>query len=166
MSKKHYFSINNLRNQTVTFVSEISDQYKVVDNPPSSISTATFLEYIPKNDSSNNWTSIITLQSMPKMGLKASEFVKKIKYNMIKSASSHQILQSDDLNTGSYMFSSITLVYVFNRRREVICAQYYSGPMDCCGIQYTRRIGEDAKVEDVLKEMNSFIDKIVRIEIK
>ncbi|MBA3954723.1 AbrB/MazE/SpoVT family DNA-binding domain-containing protein [Candidatus Dependentiae bacterium] len=99
------------------------------------------IEFIPKDDKNeDDWSRIITLQ--PLRGKKASAYIitSDLKNLVSKIAKEVMVLEHTNQDLKAYKKSTLLISYTLNNKREILFAQYFSGPSDCAGCQYTVRL--------------------------
>lgn len=112
------------------------------------------IEFIPENETAYNWSEIITIHKFVGSCIPADKYANFIKESIFKAAKvtkSWKIEKSINKST----VGSFGLDYSYNGNSEVIGALYFSGPYDCCGVQYT--IKASSKM-NALEARNKIID--------
>ena len=128
---------------------------------------STILEYIPKDEALENWSKIITLSSLKGNKLQSDQYIKGfVEFVATKTKRSKVITQKIEKRNG-YIFSNIAFQYMYdNGQSELIYMEYYSGPYDCSGIQYTIKLdkwldGNDSN--NVAKKLERYIKQHVSV---
>jgi hypothetical protein len=153
--------INHLIDNKVSLSIKIDKSYKPLGQLP-----AKFMEFIPKNESENNWSEIFTVQTLVGVRTSASDFLGKLKGAMQDKAKTFKLLKEDSKELKSYTMSSFGAAYETGGRKEVVYMRYYSGPADLCGVQYAKVLKPGESAENVLKDLIAYVDKVaVLIEL-
>lgn len=150
----------------------------------------TMMEFIPKKESVNNFSEIITLNKWAGSKIRAGAFTKeiikglkkKVKVSILKeeiSGKKHpakwSLVNLKDLNSApkevthlNFPVVSYIVKYKLNGQQEILGMKYVSGPHDCSGLQYTIKldgtISEESavkKIEDFFNQDTSLIDVLV-----
>lgn len=69
--------------------------------------------------------------------LKADQIIDSLKSYVKQHDPSAKILDESVVSADSYESRSVTIAYTSNKRKEVMFAQYFAGPYDCSGFQYS-----------------------------
>lgn len=100
-----------------------------------------FVEYIPKGESFDNWSKIITVNRYINKRLPAPYIVSTMVQKMSAQSKSYRVLAALSNDRGDHLDASFTMIYVLpNGQAEMIFAQYFSGPYDTAGFQVTIKI--------------------------
>jgi len=107
--------------------------------PPSDWENAMIIEFIPKAETADEWSEIITLLKIVGKKVPASFLTDMLKSGFKNSDPNLTIwLEGQDKNS-NYEISNLGLSYRNNGVLEVFGSENYSGPVDCVGVQYTIR---------------------------
>ncbi len=147
--------VNHLTDKKVTLSVNIDKSYKTLGQLP-----ATFMEFIPQGGSENNWSEILTVQTLVGVRASAADFLGKLKTAMKEKATTFKLLQEDSKDMKTYTMSSFGAVYETGGRKEVVYMRYYSGPADLCGVQYAKVLKAGESVEKVLQGLDDYVGKI------
>lgn len=98
--------------------------------------TSNIMEFVPKDNSDDGWTNIITLSPLIGLKVKSSEFVSQLKQGFLSNASNVEILENTVNQYPGYEKSCLGVDYEVKSRHEMVYMCYYSGPYDCVGMQY------------------------------
>lgn len=115
----------------------------------------TLLEFIPKDESENEWSHILTLNKFIDSQISAIAFTKNLQKELAKESGA-RLLQESFLEKPSYERAGFIMSYDLKGRHEVMGCLYYSGPYDCVGVQYTIRSTDD---EEAFKTIETFFQK-------
>lgn len=120
-------------------------------------SDASMIEFIPSGEDKDNWTQIVTVHKFLNKGISAKDLSKGIAEYISKQSKDYKVIKNMDPSPNGYVSSGKLISYNFQGKNEVLGYNYYSGPVDCVGIQYTVRpkAGETngvvaARIEDFL----------------
>jgi len=120
----------------------------------------TILEFVPENEDGDNWSEIITVTKYIGKRLSATDVTSLIAEGIINQAKDSQILLNSNEDTGRIKKSRLGIMYTYQGRKELILMNYFSGPLDCVGVQYTVRIPENQNIVDVSKKMVDFVETL------
>ncbi len=121
------------------------------------------IEFIPKSDSEDEWKQIITLTKYVGQKIDAKQVTDLLKEGLLAETKNGTVLQEETKKEDAYQRASLALSYDYEGYHELLGALYYSGPLDCAGVQYTIRAKKDQNDKDTLKIINDFFDKNVEI---
>lgn len=130
--------------------------------------STSILEFVATGETVDNWTRVITLQF-----LRGSEVQAEMQTNAIAQVLSQGLLNSNIIktetnNTPSYQQSKYAMQYVMGDGVvELIYMEYYSGPLDCAGIQYTEKLNRlltKNEAEKRVREIEQLVSNIVTIQ--
>lgn len=120
------------------------------------------IEFIPKNETENNWTEIITINKYIGQGLSAETMIKNLKNTMLSNVENGKVKSENLTKEPSYIFGNLDITYDLNGNHEIFGSRYYSGPYDTVGVQYTIRAKKD-KEEEALKKIEDFFNENTRV---
>lgn len=121
------------------------------------------IEFIPKGEDVNAWSQIITVNKFIGKQYSAVDLTDMILKNLIEKTSRNEVWSNKKSDETAYKTASFGLTYVFDDKKEVIGAHYYSGPYDCVGVQYTIRPKKDSSENATIDTITSYFDNNVRI---
>lgn len=131
---------------------EIPHNFKPIQDP-----RETFVEFIPDTEHENDWSQIITTQTLIGKQIDCADFLNKIKQSIISGVNEFEIIENSMQSYDSYKCATLTMAYRY-RRREIMFARYFSGPFDCSGVQYSIVINDQTSEEEALKRIYDYID--------
>lgn len=115
-------------------------------------------EFIPANETGDNWTQIITTNSFINKKLAAAQFIDYMQKRFQEAATQVTVIDSSLDNYPDYQRSCTTIDYQVNERHEMVAMCYYSGPYDAAGIQYAILYPADNPPKaDVAKKLEAFL---------
>lgn len=120
------------------------------------------LEFIPNGEEPSSWSEIITINIFPGNNMKADEFYNNMK-EMVSSNPSVQILEENSHSYERYQEVKSGWAYRDHGRQEILCMRYYSGPSDCCGIQYARAVSPQEDSKQALAQAKEFLNEISKV---
>jgi hypothetical protein len=126
------------------------------------------LEFAPANTTVNNWSKIFTVISIVGKSISSEDLINfySKKYANPEFETFHVI--SDTKKYDNYSVSTALIQYALEGQNEIIYAQYFSGPRDAAGVQYTERLSNSLTSEEFdikVGEMQNFFDGDVLIEV-
>ena len=101
------------------------------------------IEYIPQNDSDNNWSEIITVNKFIGQKLSAKSFASILKIQFMSVAKNVKLIEDKSSKEKNIEDAYFLMRYTHQQKQEVIGAKYFSGPYDSAGVQYTVRLKRD-----------------------
>lgn len=124
------------------------------------------LQFIPGNETPENWTEMFVLQIVGNKGIDAAQLTQMIGKKVEDKLGSIQVLTKSTKTEGHYLVSTYGIYYQTGARREISYMNYYSSPGHLSGIQYVRALKADEKPEVVIQDMISTIEKIAKVTTK
>jgi hypothetical protein len=128
---------------------------------------STILEYVPQNETLENWSKIITLSSQVGNKLQADQYTKGFVEFTVPQTKRSKIVTQKTEKRDSYLFSSIAFQYMSNNGKvELLYMEYYSGPYDSSGIHYTVKLDrwlEEKDASQAAKKLEKYISQHVSI---
>lgn len=128
-------------------------------------SRTTMLEYVPKNETLDEWSSIMTIMLALNEKLQADSYTNNILDDIIASVDRAIVVVQNTENNENYKFSTVAIEYMpESGGTELMVMEYYSGPYDSAGVQYTKTLDhwlERKEAETVVEEMKQFIGQYV-----
>jgi len=85
---------------------------------------------------------IITVNRYVGKQLPSHQFVKLIKENFAEQSARNKIWREDYYGETAYQSAILASEYHLNGKRKISEFEYFSGPYDCVGVQYTIRTSE------------------------
>lgn len=152
--------INSSPENYTTLTIQLPSGYTALQSPEQ-WAASQVLEFIPSTESGDNWTHSITITKYLGKKLSASNVIAMIKSSLLSDIQNPQILEENTLTQQGYSKSSLTLSYDRNQGHEIMKALYYSGPVDCVGVQYTIRSSASKDDQQNLNEINTFFQNNV-----
>ena len=131
--------------------------------------TENFWEFIPSEESADNWSEIFTVRMLLGLGedrARADHFNEFMLKTMKERAKNVELLSlnHEDKKEPTYRVSNFAIVYENNGQKELLLCVAYSGPMDLTNIQMTRKLKANDQPEMVLKEMQKeLFERIIQI---
>lgn len=117
----------------------------------------TTLEFIPENETVDNWTSIITLHKFLGKKIPAEKLVQQFKNMFVLQSEKPKFWKEEIQNNSDYTQASFGLSYLIKEKPEEIGISYYSGPYDLVGVQYTIRHSDQISQEEAIKRIETFL---------
>ncbi|QLH35919.1 MAG: hypothetical protein HWD61_07055 [Parachlamydiaceae bacterium] len=118
--------------------------------------STSIIEFIPKGESQDNWSEIITIHKLIGKKINAAMMIDTLKSSILSQTKNGKIWKGSLTRKDAYLFGSLGLSYDLNGRHEILGCRYYSGPYDCVGIQYTLRPVKGFHDEDMEKNRKLF----------
>lgn len=125
--------------------------------------SATTIEFVPKNETDDGWTRIITVMKLIGKQIQAGKFTDDLKNMMSKQARNVKVLESNVTKGNFFEKASFALSYDYHAKHEVIGVLYYSGPSDMTGVQYTIRTERGQSDADALGQIHKFFNTQVQV---
>ncbi len=124
---------------------------------------STLIEFIPDNETANDWNRSITVSKYIGSKLSASRIADALKTQISKQARNVRVLEYN-VTKGQFFEKAIfALSYDYHAKHEVIAGQYFSGPCDLTGVQYTLRTTRGQSDASALDEIHSFFNEQVQV---
>ena len=116
------------------------------------------LEFVPRKQEFNDWSEILTIHKLLNhQDLSAIQIKKYLIERIEENTTSNNLIESYDNDYPEYSRSSAAVLYQHNNGQyELIYVDYYSGPLDTAGIQYTVKLGKNPSQEII----NQTLEKI------
>jgi hypothetical protein len=125
---------------------------------------STILEYIPKGETLDRWSEIITVNLLKGRGIQAKLFTDALIESMAPKTKDYRVFQLEVIKEGSVETSEVAIMYKLpNKTVEIAYMKYHSGPYDCSGIQYSVKIDKwlgDFEFQKVAKEIQVYVSEI------
>lgn len=145
--------------QKTTLLIRVPENFRPLGDP-----MQPFAEFIPKMDADvNNWSEIITLQTVVGKRVPASYLVDALKQQFAHTAGQFRVLYQSVESMATHAIATLVIKYMHNNRKEIMLARYVSGSYDCAGFQYaidaTNKPQADVvtALEDFAEEQTSLI---------
>ena len=119
------------------------------------------IEYIPQNDSGNNWSEIITVNKFIGKKISAKTFAGMLKIQLMSAAKGIQLIADTSSKDKNIEEAYFLMRYTNQQKQEIIGAKYFSGPFDAAGVQYTIRLKHDLNAEAAIKKIDDFFKNYV-----
>lgn len=125
------------------------------------------IEYIPKGESFEKWSKIITIQCLTGHCVTADKLINTVRYNIESQVKRLVVIKEETSKEGLYLVSRAVIQYQkHDGIVEILYMEYYSGPLDCSGIQYTEKVNswlEDKTAKIKAQEMEKSISSCVNV---
>ena len=130
--------------------------------PPSEWTKAPVVEFIPQGEGDHAWSEIITTQRLAGARASADKVVQVIRQNMAATATNIHVVMST-ASKRSYQMAFYILKYRHQGREEMMGMQYFSGPHDCSGVQYTIRLGDQMSEHEATAKICEFFEHSLQL---
>lgn len=100
---------------------------------------APLIEFVPKGENGESWNEIITIHKLINRKIRASNLVTLSKISMLADLKHAKVIEESSEELPGYQKASLFISYDLNGNREILGLEYFSGPFDCIGVQYTIR---------------------------
>lgn len=122
------------------------------------------LEFVPASDLDNpTWSEIITTMVYGGKKIQAKQFVNSIKNYVLQIDPSAKIIEENAQEEKAHIVATLKIKYKFNNRIEIMHAQYFSGPYDCSGYQYSIALSNKMNEAAIVRKINKFVTNNVRM---
>ncbi len=121
------------------------------------------IEYIPQNDSENNWSEIITVNKFIGQKISAKTFAGMVKIQMMSEAKGIKLIADTSSINKNIEEAYFLMRYRTQQKQEIIGAKYISGPFDAAGVQYTIRLKPDLNEDAAIKKIDDFFKNNVQL---
>jgi hypothetical protein len=128
----------------------IPENFRAVQDPRSPI-----IEFIPSNEQYDTWSEIITTHTIVGQKVEASVLISNLRLMITMVDSNARVIQETAKKNNGDTCATLVISYTHNNRKEVLCAQYCSGPADCSGFQYT--IASNNSEKEDLEKIANFV---------
>lgn len=118
--------------------------------------STSLIEFIPKDEEDDSWTQIITVNRFIGKKITAEYFSNFLKNSMLAKVSNGKVWLDTATDHAAYHQTTLGLTYDFLGKHEVMGAQYYSGPYDCAGVQYTIRPGSTLSDKQAIEKIKDY----------
>lgn len=127
---------------------------------------SSIIEYIPRDESFENWSKIITIQCLTGQCIAADKLINTVRSNIESQVKRLVIIKEETAQKDSYLVSKAAIQYQkHDGIVEVLYMEYYSGPLDCSGIQYTEKVSSwlegklaNAKAQEIEKAISQCVN--------
>lgn len=156
-----YLPINWTEKNSINLAVSVPYGYKPLQ-PPEEWQEAVIIEFIPKEETAEQWTEIITLIKI--LGKKvSSSFLSDMLKTGFKTVDENLSVWLDKKDqTADYEISELGISYQNSGVLEVFGSENYSGPVDCVGVQYTIR-PKAGKEEESVEKIKAFLKNNVKV---
>lgn len=124
---------------------------------------ATLIEFVPEGENGDNWSEIITIQKFIGQKIQADILVNLFKEKMLADVTNGKVWVDTQEKIQGYQKATLFLSYDYERRHEVMGGQYFSGPFDCVGVQYSIRSGDNEKA---ISKIANYFKESTRVKKK
>lgn len=121
------------------------------------------IEYIPQNDSGDNWSEIITVNKFIGQKISAKTFASMLKTQFMSVAKNVKLIEDKSSKEKNIEDAYFLMRYTHQQKQEIIGAKYFSGPFDAAGVQYTIRLNPDLNEEAAIKKIDDFFKNNVQL---
>jgi len=121
---------------------------------------ASLIEFVPTDESDENWSEIITIHKLIGKKISANDFMQKFKTKLLEKKVNNIAVEDSYETFPNYQMASLLASYEDAHQHETLGAKYYSGPLDCVGVQYTIRDNDDKKAA---KKIESFFKTAISL---
>lgn len=121
------------------------------------------VEFIPKNQSRNNWTHMVTTQVITNQRRNAQTVTAYLKNGINQIATEIHLVEESSAKCSEHTESQLVIAYTLNKRRELLFSQYFSGPADCAGFQYCILVNPENPATNALEKIKEFAVKKTRL---
>jgi hypothetical protein len=123
---------------------------------------AELIEFVPNGEEGENWSEIITINKYIGDKIDASTFVSLLKDQLLKKIENGKVLEESSTREENYTKATLSLSYDEKGGHEILSLQYFSGPFDCVGLQYTIRSARDQEALEKIQNYFKMNTKVVR----
>lgn len=121
------------------------------------------LTFMPTQETQDNWHSMIAVAKYLGKKLEASTVINLMKSSLLPEITNPVIHEESKESVNGYEKALLTLSYDRKNGHEICKAIYYSGPLDCVGVQYTLRAALGTPDATLLPELTQFFTENVRL---
>lgn len=147
--------------KVVDMVVNIPESFKKLSEIMSS--NGAKLEFILRTDADpKQWSELITAHMIIGQKVSAAKLLQEIRSIFVDKYKGN-VLEAATEPGDSYTSRKLAIVYSINNRRELLYAQYASGPSDCTGVQYAIALNAQIDLAQALSKAEEFMKKNVRI---
>lgn len=154
--------INHIIDPHITLRIKIPSTFHA-DVPLPELMRQSMNEFVPNNEDVNHWTEIITTNLYVGMGASAQGVAGMIKNGVCTVGRNARIIEEVQQDFNGYSLSKFTIAYDTAGRHKIIFGQYYSGPYDCSGFQYTIALGAHMTEQEALRKINDYVEHNVSL---
>lgn len=130
--------------------------------PPSEWTQAPVIEFIPQGEGDYTWSEIITTQRLTGDRISADRMVQTIRQNVTATATNVHVVCATASKIPHQM-AFVVLQYRHQGRQEMMGVQYFSGPHDCGGVQYTIRLGDQMSEKQATAKIMRFFEQNLQL---
>ncbi len=125
----------------------------------------TLIEFVPEGQNGDNWKEIITLNKFIDYKIPADTFVDALTKRMISQVVEHgKVLAEEKESTPAYSHATSFISYDDHGKHEVLGMDYFSGPYDLVGVQYTIRTNESNLTdEEALQKIKQYFKDSLKV---
>ena len=109
------------------------------------------LEFVPRKQEFNDWREILTIHKVLNNNNISADQITKYLIDQIKGNTDYsKLIESNNTDYSAYSRSTTAILYQLNNgQHELIYVDYYSGPLDTAGIQYTVKLGKNPSQTEI-----------------
>jgi hypothetical protein len=139
----------------------IPDNFKLITDKKNM--PANMLEFIPKTENDYyRWGEIITISTYLDKRINAVQAVSNLKQFFLKDPTTQIIEEHSDYHE-TYQEASFIMTYIEKNRKEVAFVEYFSGPYDCAGAQYSIALDDSMELEEAITKIKKFVNENTRV---
>ena len=121
------------------------------------------IEFIPKNEKEDQWSEIITIVKYIGKSFTAEKVSNALKNSIVSDLKNATVWLDTVSGGSSYHHTSLGVNYELQDKKEILMAEYYAGPYDCIGVQFTIRPDSKLSQEEAVKKIEDFFSKNVQV---
>lgn len=144
-------------------VVSIPPAFKPVNAANPDDTSSPLMEYIPESETDANWTQRITISKYIGKSATAQTVIAQLKSLLLEKVTNPKIWIETNSSKPNFQQSILGMRYDFHNKRELMGAQYNSGPFDCVGVQYTIRPMEGIPDDDITRIIDDFFKTNVQV---
>jgi hypothetical protein len=115
----------------INLVTKIPEGFQTIQ-PMSEWENASLIEFIPKGESADNWSEIISVHKLIGQQISAEKLVESLKNAFLTKTKNGKVWSSEASKESSYEVAHLIISYELNGKQEVFGCIYYSGPYELC----------------------------------
>ncbi len=138
---------------------DISKDFHVIEGNP----MGDYVEFVPKTETKTCWTQNITLQTLVGNRISAKQAVERVKQIFSNDFSYTKVLEESVNHFDTYSHAYAYVLYSNGSEQAIVLINYYSGPFDCSGMQYSIEILNNQTADQVLENLKEFSKNNVAI---
>jgi len=122
---------------------------------------AILIEFVPEGEDGENWKEIITINKFIGKNIEAGIFVDLLQKQLTPTVENVKVLEKTKEKFPGYEKATLFLSYDYQNKHEILGLQYFSGPNDCIGVQYTIRSKND---QQAMAKITSFFETATHVK--